>query len=74
MMGENLSTQRKICPNVILSTTCPTHSSPRLNLGQCGERPATSSLNHHTSLECTECQSNFATCTIFKVIIKEAMT
>jgi len=68
--GENLSNQIKICPSAILSTTCPTCSGPRLNLGQCGERPATSSLSHHTSLECAEYQSNFATSTIFKGQIK----
>jgi len=70
MMGENLSTQRKICPSAILSTTHPIWSGPRLNLGQCGERPATSSLSHHNSLKCAEYQSNFATSTIFKGEIK----
>jgi hypothetical protein len=47
-----------------------TRSGPRLNLGQYGEKPATSSLSHHTSLERAECQSNFATSTIFKGQIK----
>jgi hypothetical protein len=70
MMGENLSTQIKIRPSAILSTTRPTCCGPRLNLGQCGERPATSSLSHHTSLECAECQSNIAASTIFKGQIK----
>jgi len=44
--GENQSTQRKTCPNGILSITYSTWTGLKLNLGLCDEKPAFNCLNH----------------------------
>jgi hypothetical protein len=46
---ENQNTGRKICPSVTLPITNATWTSLGLNLGLCGERPATNRLIHSTA-------------------------
>ena len=48
--GGKLKYSEKNLSQCHLSITHPTQSGPRLNLGLCGERPATNSLSHRTSL------------------------
>jgi hypothetical protein len=49
LTGENLSSWGKTCPSAILCTTNPTWTDPGLNLGLCGESPATNRLSHGMS-------------------------
>jgi len=48
--GQNLSTWRKTCPNVTLSTTNPPQSGLRLNSGHQGQGPMTNHLSQGTTI------------------------
>jgi hypothetical protein len=50
LTGMNRVTQRKACLNNILSTTDPTQTDLRCNVGLPGEMMATDCLNHYTAV------------------------
>jgi hypothetical protein len=70
LTGENSSTQRKICSTATLSTTNPSWTGLRLNLGLCGERPTPVSLSHGTTFQFQLQLQNLASSIIFKAQIK----
>jgi hypothetical protein len=50
LTGENRRTRRKVSPSASLSTTNPTLTALRANLGFSGEKPATKSLSYDTAV------------------------
>jgi len=46
LTGQNITSGRRACLSVTLSTTNPIGSDLGSNPGSCGERPGTERLNH----------------------------